>query len=129
VSKGSRRRMGKNFEDNFDEIFGETKAEPGRYVYDKEQNKCVLKQESSDIGYHIQGDIEPFVSPIDKTVITGRAALRAHNKKHGVTDMRDYGPEWFERRGKEKNADRLGQTKAAKQERINLLKQAYERQR
>lgn len=32
----------------------------------------------------ILGDIEPFVSPIDGSVITGRAALRAHCQQHGV---------------------------------------------
>jgi hypothetical protein len=121
--------MGKNFEDNFEKIFSEPSKEKGRFVYDKDQKKCVKKQETNISGYHIQGDIEPFISPIDKTVITGRAALRAHNKRHGVTDIRDYGPEWFKRRGKEKDADRLGQTKAAKQERIDLFKHAYERQR
>ena len=32
----------------------------------------------------VLGDIEPFVSSIDGSVITGRAALRAHCKQHGV---------------------------------------------
>jgi hypothetical protein len=29
-------------------------------------------------------DIEPFVSPIDKSVISSRSTLRAHCKAHGV---------------------------------------------
>ena len=128
MSKGSKRRMGKNFEDNFDKIFSGPTKETGRFVYDKEQKKCVHKHEVNSTGYHIQADIEPFVSPVDGSLITGRAALRAHNKRNGVTDPRDYGPNWFENRGKEMDADRLGQTKAAKAERIDLLKRAYERQ-
>ena len=39
-------------------------------------------------------DIEPFVSPIDGKVITGRAALREHNKRYEVTNVADYTNEW-----------------------------------
>ena len=37
----------------------------------------------------VLGDIEPFVSPIDGSVITGRASLRAHCKHHGVVPTAD----------------------------------------
>lgn len=39
-------------------------------------------------------DIEPFVSPVDGTLITGRAALREHNKRHNVTNVADFKNEW-----------------------------------
>lgn len=42
-------------------------------------------------------DIEPFVSPVDGSVITGRAALREHNKRHNVTNVADFKNEWAEK--------------------------------
>lgn len=32
----------------------------------------------------VMGDLESFVSPIDGSVVSGRAGLREHCKKHGV---------------------------------------------
>lgn len=68
--------------------------------------------------------MEPFISPIDQSVITDGASLRAHNRKHGVTDQRDYGPDWFARKGRERDLRLQGQDKASKQDRLNALKQA-----
>ncbi len=68
-------------------------------------------------------DIEAFVSPIDGTVISGRAALRTHNEKHGVTNIGDYEAGHFEKRGKEMKAEATGQTQVAKQERKELIDQ------
>lgn len=42
----------------------------------------------------ILGDIEPFVSSVDGSVILGRAALREHNYKHGVTNVEDFKGQW-----------------------------------
>ena len=45
-------------------------------------------------------DIEPFVSPIDKSVIGSRPQLEAHNRRHGVTNSADYPKDWVAKRGK-----------------------------
>jgi hypothetical protein len=37
--------------------------------------------------------LEPFNSPIDGSIISCRSQLRAHNEKHGVTNMADYSEE------------------------------------
>ena len=66
-------------------------------------------------------DIEAFVYPIDGTVISGRAALRTHNEKHGVTNIGDYEAGHFEKRGKEMKAECLGTTAEAKKERYELI--------
>lgn len=66
-------------------------------------------------------DIEAFVSPIDGKIVSGRAALREHNKKHGVTNIADYSPEYFEKRGKEMTLEARGQTPEAKKERCQLI--------
>lgn len=55
---------------------------------------------------YIIGDIEPYVSPIDGSTITGRRALRDHCKTHGVVLAEDlkglppaknFDPESFQR--------------------------------
>lgn len=39
-------------------------------------------------------DLEPFVSPIDGKVVSGRAALRQHDKQHNVTNVADFKDTW-----------------------------------
>jgi hypothetical protein len=43
----------------------------------------------------IHGLIEPFISPIDKTMISDRKHLAEHNKKHNVTNSADFSPEYL----------------------------------
>jgi hypothetical protein len=66
-------------------------------------------------------DIESFVSPIDGTIVTGRASLREHNERNGVTNIADYDAGYFEKRGKEMKAEATGDTVEAKQERCQLI--------
>lgn len=54
--------------------------------------------------HEIQGDIEPFVSPIDQTVISSRAHLREHNRRHNVTHANDYSPEFLAQRKRQREA-------------------------
>jgi hypothetical protein len=54
-------------------------------------------------GYQVMSDIEPFISPIDKTEITSRSHLREHEKAHGVKQIGDdwcgrERPSWWDRR-------------------------------
>lgn len=65
---------------------------------------------------------EAFTSPIDGTLIDDRGKLREHNKKHGVTDIRDYGEKYFDRKQKERSAEIQGKTPAAKRDRVEALK-------
>lgn len=39
-------------------------------------------------------DLEPFVSPIDGTIVSGRVAYAEHCKKHNVTNVADYKESW-----------------------------------
>lgn len=76
-----------------------------RYIQDPKTGKLILAhlyRRASEPSLYIHGDIESFVSPIDGSTISDRAQLRKHNEKHGVTDSRDYGPEWFGRKEKER---------------------------
>ena len=98
-----------------------------RWIQDSETGKLIPAEE-----YHaqdndaplIQGDIEPFVSPVDGSVISSRSQLRRHNAQHGVTDSRDYSPEFLAKRSKERDDALTGNTPQAKKERIEALKHA-----
>ena len=69
----------------------------------------------------IQGDIEPFVSPISGKTITSRSLLRDHNREHGVTDSRDYSDSFLAGRSEQRVNEMTGNTSAAKQERRDLI--------
>ena len=97
------------------------------WVQCPETNKLVPRDE-----YHRpQGNksaaiqsFEEFVSPVDGKVISCPSKLREHNKRNGVTNVQDYGQGYFDRRGREKYNDMIGNTRAAKQQRVNTIKSA-----
>ena len=95
------------------------------WVQDPVTGKLVPKGEyvrrSHDASASIQGDIEPFVSPITGTVIPSRSALREHNREHGVTDSRDYSSEYMLARSNRRVAEAQGRTEQGKNERIQLI--------
>lgn len=70
-------------------------------------------------------DIEPFISPVDGTVVTGRAALREHNRRHGVTNIADFKGQW-EREARERATFFKGDAKYDQKRRIEHLKRAFE---
>ena len=61
---------------------------------------------------HVMPDIEPFVSPIDQTVIGSRPQLEAHNKRHNVTNTADYSPDYVAKKGKQRirEQDRIAES-------------------
>lgn len=96
------------------------------YVYDPVTRKCVEKSKRLNDSVHAIHTMEEFVSPIDQSIIRTPADLAQHNKKHGVTDMRDYSPAFLE---KAQNERMSGFNKRGKQDRLNDLNRAYETQR
>lgn len=75
---------------------------------------------------YIHGPLEPFVSPVDRSVIGDRKHLREHNKRHEVTDFRDYGTEYFERKAKERERNLAGDSYKAREERKRDLLRTFE---
>jgi hypothetical protein len=69
-------------------------------------------------------DIEPFKSPVDGSIVTGRAALREHNLRNNVTNTADYKNEWAEAAKKRENF-RTGRAKDP--ERTRELIKAWEK--
>ena len=125
MSKGSNRRPGEGFEDKFAAIFGDKPISRGSYVQDPETGKLVPRgtyQREDTNAPAVHGDIEDFVSPITREVITDRAQLRRHNEQHGVTNKADYSDAFMAKRVKARENERLGHTAQAKQERVNTIR-------
>ena len=99
-----------------------------RYIQDPKTLKLVPAEEyfreKESRSFTILDDIEPFVSPVDGSTISSRSALREHNKRHGVTNVRDYGEGWFERKAKERDDYVSGRSERAKQERLDTIQRA-----
>jgi len=78
----------------------------------------------------VVGDIEPFVSPVDGSVIQTRRGLRDHNRAHGVALHGDYGEnngaEYFARRARELSERRRSSTRRDREHRIESIKRALE---
>ena len=91
------------------------------YVYDKNTGKVVEKSKRTDPAPGAIHIFTPRISQIDGTEIRDAAQLAAHDRKHGVTDPRNYGPDWFARKSKERDDRLTGQTKADKQDRLNVI--------
>lgn len=98
-----------------------------RYRYNPATKEMELLSESqgSGRGILVCGDIEPFKSVVDGTTISGRAALREHNKRNGVTFTEDYKGEWDTKR---KERDRMygGDPKFDRQRRLPHVIRAVE---
>lgn len=84
-------------------------------------------------GPAILPDIEPFVSPIDRRVISSRSGLRRHNEEHDVVQHRELGENegqnYFRRANKERVNRLTSQTAQDRRERIDALNRAYEHHR
>ena len=96
------------------------------YVQDPETGEFVEKVKVRHIHSAAVHTFEPFTSTIDGTRIRDAAQLASHDKKHGVTDPRNYGPDWFARESKRRDDRLTGQTKADKQDRVNTINRAMQ---
>jgi len=66
----------------------------------------------------IHGIIEPFVSPIDGSIISDRKGLREHNKRNGVVAASEFSMGYYEDKAKERARLYTGEkTQAEKQRR------------
>ncbi len=91
------------------------------YLYDPKTKKVVEK--SKHLAKH-PGAIHVFtprISAIDGTEIRDAAQLASHDRKHGVTDPRNYGPDWFARESNNRDERLTGQTKQDKRDRLKTI--------
>lgn len=99
-----------------------------RYRYNPKTKEMELVSESVGInsrGVLICPDIEPFKSSVDGTVITGRCALREHNKRNDVTNPADFKSHW-ENKGKERASMYGGDSNFDRRRRVEAVKNAVE---
>ena len=120
MGKGSKRRPGNNYEANFEKVFGKKKAVTSTKRFGG-------RQREGRSGVHILPDIDPFVSPVTGETITTRSQLRQHNKEHGVTDSRDYSGSFFEKKTREREQAINGRTENDHRDRINILREQFNR--
>ncbi len=110
----------KKFNENFDNIFGKPKkVKGGSYIMNAE-GKLVPREEYRPTRAEgvnapmVMAAMKDFVSPIDRTIISTRTQLAAHNRKHGVTNAGDYNNGYIERKAHErvnKGQEYLNQTR------------------
>lgn len=82
----------------------------------------------SERGGIVIGDIEPFVSPVDGTVISSRSHLREHMRQHGLAHTADYSaPGGYWDKSKQARADYLaGKTNPGSSRRKSQMSDAFE---
>ena len=78
-----------------------------RQVYDKETDTSTFvpvdaAARRNDMSAVVRGDIEPFVSPIDGSIISGTKQMRDHYKHHDVVPTAEFSPEFLEKKRKER---------------------------
>jgi hypothetical protein len=54
-----------------------------------ERGVDVIPEQVSEVGASVHGDIPDFVSPIDGTVVRGRAGMRDHCARHSVVPTQE----------------------------------------
>lgn len=88
----------------------------------------VYDQQTRERGVLVMGDIEPFVSTVDGSIITSRSHLREHMKQHGVTNAADYNkPGGYWDKARQRRADFLaGKSNPDSAKRIEQIKRAIE---
>lgn len=97
------------------------------YVYDEKLGKLVEKgtETPKERGPIVFGDLPDIVSPIDRRVIHGRAGMREHNRRHGVTFTEDYKQEWKDKA--KARAEFMQSGKPGDRQRARAVAEAYER--
>ena len=78
-----------------------------RQVYDKETDTSTFvpiddSARQSDMSAVVRGDIQPFLSPIDGSIISGTKQMRDHYKHHDVVPTAEFSPEFLEKKRKER---------------------------
>ena len=99
------------------------------WIQDPKTGKLIPRHEyqSEQETSHFVSAFTEFVSPIDGSTIANRDQLAEHNRRHGVTNIRDYGENYFENKAKERRQTLRGDSPAAKRERINTILDAMAR--
>ena len=101
-----------------------------KYVYNPELG------EMSEVGmsdkyrsHYIQADIEPFVSPVDGTVIKSRNHLRKYMSANNLAHTDDFKETWNRKREDRSKFLNGARDRKSIEQRISSLKDSFERVR
>ena len=72
----------------------------------------------------IHGPIEPFVSPVDGTVISSRKQLRDHNKRNNVVNVSEFSDEFIAKKREER--ERIFKGEHTREEKLARKQELYE---
>jgi hypothetical protein len=61
------------------------------------------------MGAAIHGDVTPFVSPVDGSIISDRRQLREHNLRNNVVNSDEFGTQHWDEKRKERDRFYTGQ--------------------
>jgi hypothetical protein len=107
-----------------------------RYIQDRDTGKLVevaKPRPRTPDAPAIIGDMEPFVSPIDKREITGRRALRRHQEEHDVALHGEFGEnngrDYFARKQRERIDKAQSRTPEDREDRRRAIARAIDQQR
>ena len=103
-----------------------------RWIQDPITYKLIPADEyvrPKEAGHFIHGDFQPFVSPVDGSVISDRKQLAEHNKRNNVVNTSEFSPEFMARKKKERDRIMKGEhtkaeTFARKQELYDAITRA-----
>lgn len=93
------------------------------FVQDPVTRKFVEKQYYRPVLHYVQGDVQPFISPVDGSIVNSKSGLRNHNAKNNVVNYEEFGDAHFEKKQKER--DDFYQGKTGGKERLNDIVRAY----
>ncbi len=65
-----------------------------RFIQDPKTNQLVPAEEyyaPRQQTHAVHDDLQPFISPVDGSVIGSQRQLRSHNDRHGVVSQAEYG--------------------------------------
>lgn len=116
--KQNRSAGGADYAKNFEKAFGTEEERKARALAEINDAKPFKLTNSSA---YLLKPFEPFLSPIDNKMVNSRAELEAHNRRHEVTDCRDYSEEHFTRKAEQRQREMIGDTPEAKKERQQLI--------
>jgi hypothetical protein len=80
--------------------------------------------ETGSPGHIIKGSFDPYVSPIDGSIIRTQRDLDNHNKKHNVVLQAEFGDGYFEKKAQERV--NFFQAKVGRKEQLERRRMFYE---
>lgn len=93
AGKGDKRRPGDEqaFNEGYERIFGDKNPVRGRFIWDSAEQRMVPESEYTPPpevnAPAIMGDIQPYKSMIDGSMIQSRSTHRQHLKQHGCIEV------------------------------------------